>query len=179
MEQILATISQLFTVSGSRRQNELLYFAECPKEHLVGLLTHLRDHEGFTHLTFVTAVDRIEDGRFQVVYMLHNYDSGMQLGIEVYIGRDAPELDSIHTLWEQARVFQQELREMFGIRFPGSPRLDENFALEGWDGIPPMRRDFDTKKYSEETFFPRPGRFSEEPREYMKKKLYPDRGSDV
>jgi len=179
MEKTFATIASLFKVTGTRRQNDQLYFAECPPEQLVALLTHLRDREEFTHLSFLTAVDRIENGKFELVYMLHNYASGIQLGIEVFVDRDAPEMESIHPLWEQARVFQQELREMFGVRFPGSPRLDENFALEGWEGIPPMRRDFDTKKYSEETFFPRPGRSSEEPREYMKKKLYPDRGSNV
>ena len=35
-------------------------------------------------------------------------------------------------------------------------------------------RDFDTKKYAEETFFPRPGRKTNDPKEHMKKKLYPD-----
>jgi NADH-quinone oxidoreductase subunit C len=37
-----------------------------------------------------------------------------------------------------------------------------------------MRREFDTKKYSEETYFPRPGRKTNDPAEHMKKKLYPD-----
>jgi len=37
-----------------------------------------------------------------------------------------------------------------------------------------MRRDFDTKKYSEETYFPRPGRKTHDPKTYMKEKLYPN-----
>ena len=45
--------------------------------------------------------------------------------------------------------------------------------LEGWDNIPPMRRDFDTKKYSEETFFPREGRETYDPRKVMEEKSYP------
>ena len=65
---------------------------------------------------------------------------------------------SIHHLWEQAATYQQEIHEMFGINFPGSPGVDENFILEGWQNIPPMRRDFDTLKYSVETYFPREGR---------------------
>jgi NADH-quinone oxidoreductase subunit C len=83
-------------------------------------------------------------------------------------------MTSIHHLWQQAKIYQRELREMFGIDFPGSPGLHENFALEGWEDIPPMRRDFDTKEYSEKTYFPRPGRQTHDPREYMKQKLYPD-----
>jgi NADH-quinone oxidoreductase subunit C len=67
---------------------------------------------------------------------------------------------------------------MYGIRFPGSPRLDEDFCLEGWDQIPPMRREFDTKKFSEERFGHREGRSSEVPRDHMKVELYPNRGGD-
>ena len=63
---------------------------------------------------------------------------------------------------------------MYGIDFPESPGVNDSFILEGWDDIPPYRRDFDTMKYAEETFFPREGRTTNDPTEYMKKKLYPD-----
>ena len=36
-----------------------------------------------------------------------------------------------------------------------------------------MRKDFDTKKYSEETFFPRPGRQTSDPKKVMEDKVYP------
>jgi NADH-quinone oxidoreductase subunit C len=179
MQSTLKRIRTLFRVSNIKKQNDQLYFITGKKNLLVPLLIHLRDNEGFTHLVFFNAVDFIEDDRFQLTYMLHNYTTGMNLAVLVFIDRKNPEMESIHTLWEQARVFQQELREMFGIQFPGSPRVDENFALEGWDNIPPMRRDFNTQEYSEKTFFPRPGRFSEDPREYMKQKLYPDGANNV
>jgi NADH-quinone oxidoreductase subunit C len=63
---------------------------------------------------------------------------------------------------------------MFGIDFPDSPGVEEEFILEGWTGIPPYRRDFDTLKYSDETFAPRPGRETRDPSEHMKDELYPD-----
>jgi NADH-quinone oxidoreductase subunit C len=94
--------------------------------------------------------------------------------IRVPLDRDTPVMGSIHHLWAQAATYQRELHEMFGIDFPGSPRVDEPFILEGWQNIPPYRRDFDTKRYAEETYFPRPGRSTNDPAEYMKKKLYPE-----
>ncbi len=130
--------------------------------------------QGFTHLAFITAVDYIEDSQFQITYMLHNYEKHLDLGVRVLIDRDNPVMESIHHLWEHAATYQREWKEMFGIDFPGSPRVDEPMILEGWDGPPPYRRDFDTKKYSDETYFPRPGRVNHDPREYMKKKLYPE-----
>ena len=42
----------------------------------------------------------------------------------------------------------------------------------------PMRREFDTKAFSEERFGHREGRHSEVPRVHMKMGLYPKRGGD-
>ena len=87
------------------------------------------------------------------------------------VSRENATMESAHTLWEQVKTYQREMKEMFGIDFPGSPGVDENFILEGWDDKPPYRRDFDTKKYAEDTFFPRPGRKRYDPEEYMKEKM--------
>jgi NADH-quinone oxidoreductase subunit C len=92
----------------------------------------------------------------------------------VEISRKEPEMITLHHLWKQVSAYERELKEMFGIRFPGSPRQHESFVLEGWQEIPPMRRDFDTLKYSIETFFPRPGRQTHDPKTYMRNKLYPN-----
>ena len=108
-----------------------------------------------------------------MTYLLHNYETHSDIGVHIKIPRENPVAKSIHYLWATAHIYQRELKEMFGIDFPGSPRLDEPMMLEGWDQIPPMRKDFDTKKYSEETFFPRPGRQTNDPKQYMKDKNYP------
>ncbi|MFP3960329.1 MAG: NADH-quinone oxidoreductase subunit C, partial [Spirochaetaceae bacterium] len=130
---------------------------------------------GYRHLAFFTAIDYIEEGTFRLVYMLHNYGLRHDLGVMVDIDRQGEgcRMESIHHLWPAAETYQRELREMFGIDFPGSPRLEEDFALEGWDGTPPMRREFDTRAYSEETYYARPGRHTHDTRAHMKEKLYP------
>ena len=148
------------------------------KQQAERLIRELRDREGYTHLNFITCIDYIEQGVFTLVYMLHNYTDKTTLGVEVDIDRENAEMTSIHTLWAQAWTYQRELREMYGINFPGSPRLEEDFCLEGWDDMPPMRRDFNTQKYSTEAFGHREGRVSENPREHMKDRLYPTRGGD-
>ncbi|MBN2601004.1 MAG: NADH-quinone oxidoreductase subunit C [Candidatus Marinimicrobia bacterium] len=174
MKEIIQRLKQQFTISNVNQQRVDLTFLSVKKEQAVSLISYLRDFEKFSHLVFLTAVDRVEDIQFQLTYMLHNYNTHQDLGIRVLIDREKAEMASIHHLWKQAGTYQRELKEMFGIDFPGSPRVDESFILEGWDNIPPMRRDFDTKKYSEETYFPRPGRESHDPESYMKSKLYPE-----
>ncbi|MCF7919625.1 MAG: NADH-quinone oxidoreductase subunit C [Candidatus Cloacimonetes bacterium] len=156
----------------SRHANQV--FLTIKQDRLPDALTWLRDFAGYTHLAFITAVDYPEIEKIQLTYMVHNYQENTDIGLRVLLDRRQPEMISVHHLWQHVATYQRELHEMFGIDFPGSPRLKENFALEGWQDVPPMRRDFDTKEYAEKTYFPRPGRETHDPREYMKQKLYPD-----
>jgi NADH-quinone oxidoreductase subunit C len=137
-------------------------------------LQHLKNELGFTHFVFMTAVDWMEEERFQLTYTLNHPEAKYDLGIRTYLSREAAQMDSAHHLWKQVATYQRELKEMYGIDFPGSPRVDEPFLLEGWDDIPPMRREFDTLKYAEETYFPRPGRETHDPATYMRDKMKKD-----
>ena len=174
MEKIIQNIMQRFAVTEPMEKRDNLTFVTVKKDLAVALITHMRDIEGFAHFVLLTAVDWIEEETFQLTYILNHPEIGNDLGIRVYIDRNNPTMDTAHHLWKQVATYQRELKEMFGIDFPGSPRVDESFILEGWDNMPPYRRDFDTLKYAEETYFPREGRESQDPATYMKKKLYPD-----
>lgn len=174
MQKIIDDIIKRFEITDHIKQRPDLEYVTVKKELAISLITHLRDIEGFAHFVLLTAVDWIEDNQFQLTYILNSPEKKVDLAIRVFIDRENPTMDSAHHLWQQVATYQRELKEMFGIDFPGSPRVDESFILEGWDNIPPYRRDFDTLKYAQETFFPREGRSSNDPAEYMKKKLYPD-----
>ncbi len=173
MENILKRLQERFGVSDSKQQRPNLLFVTVAARKAVETVTYLRDVEGFKHLVLISAVDYIEQNRFQLTYLLHNYQTHSDMGVRVFIDRENPEMESIHHLWAAAQVYQRELKEMFGINFPGSPRVDEPMILEGWDNIPPMRKDFDSKKYSQETYFPREGRFTIDPIKQMEEKNYP------
>jgi len=174
MKALLKDLKKRFEISKVVQQRPDEVFVTVKKDDAVALITHLKTQEGFTHLVLLTAVDWIEDGKFQLTYLLNNNSDKQDIGIRVMLDRQDPVMESIHHLWKQAVTYQRELKEMFGIDFPNSPRIDEPFILEGWKDIPPYRRDFDTKQYSEDTYFPRPGRETHDPSEYMKKKLYPE-----
>ena len=174
MKDLIQKLGQRFDVNDVVYQKDNQTYLTIAKDQAVLFITHLKDVEGFTHLVILTAVDWIEDNEFQLTYMLNNPNEKVDLGVRVLIDREEAEMESIHHLWKTAATYQRELQEMFGIDFPGSPRVNEDFILEGWDDIPPYRRDFDTKEYSEQTYYPRPGRETHDPAEYMKKKLYPE-----
>jgi NADH-quinone oxidoreductase subunit C len=174
MRDLYDRLKRSFPLGELTEQKPDLAFVTVPREQLRPLLQHLRDQEGFTHLVLLTAVDWLEDATFQLTYLMNNRLACRDLGVRVMLPRATASMDSIHDLWPTAATYQRELREMFGIDFPGSPRVDEDFILEGWIRTPPYRRDFDTLKFSDEVFAPRPGRESSDPAQFMKKQLYPD-----
>jgi len=174
MTDIIQNIQDRFKVSEVTKQRDNQYFITVRKADAIPVVSYLKELEKFSSLILLTAVDWIEQGKFQLTYMLNNPEKKLDIGVRSFIGRGNATMDSAHHLWEHVATFQRELKEMYGINFPGSPRVDEPFLLEGWDNIPPMRRDFDTKKYSEETYFPRTGRSTQDPAEHMRKKIYPN-----
>ncbi|MCI2400858.1 NADH-quinone oxidoreductase subunit C [Aliiroseovarius subalbicans] len=174
MRALYDRLKDRFQLGELTRQRPDLGFVTVGRDHLRALLVELKDVEGFTHLVLFTAVDWLEDGQFQLTYLLNNRATAQDLGVRLMIPREGASMDTIHDLWPTAETYQRELYEMFGIDFPGSPRVDEDFILEGWTDLPPNRRDFDTKEYSEATFAERAGRESHDPRDHMKQKLYPD-----
>lgn len=167
-------LKQDFALGEFTEQRSGLGFVTVTRKKLRPLLLHLRDLEGFRHLVLLTAVDWIEDGQFQLTYLLNDRDNGRDLGLRLMLPRDDTSMDSIHDIWPTAATYQRELREMFGIDFPDSPGVNDDFILEGWVDIPPYRREFDTLKYAEETYLERSGRETHDPAEHMKQKLYPE-----
>jgi NADH-quinone oxidoreductase subunit C len=174
MKQLIERLTSHFAISEVLETRPDQVFVMVPKDQAIAMVTHLRDFEGFSFFILLTAVDRIEDNKFQLTYILNHPEKKLDVGVRTLIDRDKPVMTTAHHLWESIATHQRELKEMYGIDFPGSPRVDVPFLLEGWDNIPPMRRDFDTKKYAEETYFPREGRKTNDPAQHMKKKLYPD-----
>jgi len=174
MKKLYTKLNNLFPLGELTEQRDNLAFITIKQEQLRPLLLHLRDKENFSHLVILTAVDWLEDNIFQLTYLLSNREAAIDIGLRLMIPRDNAVMESIHDIWPTAATYQRELREMFGINFPDSPGVNDDFILEGWNDIPPYRRDFDTLKYSKENFSERPGRESKDPAEHMKQQLYPD-----
>jgi NADH-quinone oxidoreductase subunit C len=176
MQDLYVTLQKRFPLGELKEQRDDLAFITVEPDQLRPVLTHLRDVEGFTHLVLLTAVDWLEEGQFQLTYLICNRQKRWDIGLRVMLPRDKASMESTHDLWAAMATYQRELYEMFGIDFPGSPRIDQEFILEGWNDLPPYRRDFDTLEYSQRTYKDRPGRTTKDPAEHMKQQLYKDEG---
>ncbi len=119
---------------------------DVPLADLVGVLTYLRDGQGFDLLADLTAVDWAEGAapRFSVVYHLY---STANPGTYVRVvspcaGTEAePTAPSAVGIWPAANWHERECFDMFGIKFQGHPDLRRILM---WDGYPyhPLRKEF-------------------------------------
>lgn len=115
------------------------------------LLTMLKTH-GWKQLSYLSAIDWIEENEFELVYILMNWEKALHIQVRTRIDRENPVMNSILPIFEGCKYYEREAHEFFGIQFPGNPDYEKQLILENWDDIPPLRKDFDPRKYSDAHF---------------------------
>ena len=93
---------------------------------------------------FVSAVDRSALGlspRFVVVYQLYSLKHNRRLRLKVPVSGQAPQVDSVTSVWPAADWHERETFDMFGIRFKEHPELQRILMPEDWVGHP-LRKDY-------------------------------------
>ena len=129
------------------------------KHRVEAILRFLKDAD-FDHLALLSAVDRIEEDCFELCFILTSYLqnnddlAGSQRGhiiLKTRLPREKPRCKTAIGIFPNAEPYEREIHELFGIKFEGHPRLTP-LLLEREYGIPPFRKDFDTRQYVEEVF---------------------------
>ena len=111
-------------------------------ELLLGSVQLLQSN-GFITLSQISCTDWIEDGIFTLHYILTTEIKNCNLMVSLDINRTNDTLLTLMEIFPQSEIMERDLHEMFGILFVGNPTLHD-FALENWNSIPPLRREFDT-----------------------------------
>lgn len=117
-----------------------LMFVE--KDDLLKTLQQLKDsaETKFDSLFCQTAIDR--NPNFEVVYHLNSTTFHHDMVLKVVLeDRNAPEIPSVYGLWEAAELFEDEIFDMFGIRFSNHPNLRRIMLGDEWNGFP-LRKDY-------------------------------------
>ena len=128
------------------QKQDYLYKVTVDFERLESLLLSFINEFGYITLDSINCRDDLEDGFFTITYCLQTEERDHVVMIQTKIQRENASLPTMHTIWPQAEIMEREMHEMFGVDFPGHPTLID-FALEYWDNMPPLRRDFDTLEY--------------------------------
>jgi len=150
-------IQKTFQTAEVEVKREMRVAVQLRSDLIPPFLSFAKEFMEFKHLAHMSCVDWIEDNELELVFILWNYEQKVQIIAKTRIPRENAEFVSLKKFWNQAETYEREFHEMYGINYIGNDRLGE-FILEDWVGKPPMLRDFDTIKYSKETFYQRPGR---------------------
>jgi len=171
-EKLLNILNMRFRTIRQRTISGNIISLVIDQRELIPVAYYLRHHTGYFLLQLISCVDWDEENVFQMTYLIWNQNEKTQLLLSFRMAKDtAIVIPSVIPIWPHAETFERELREMFGVQFDGNPRQDESFLLEDWKGPPPMLRKFDTRAFSNERFGERPGRYSEDTRRYVGRKV--------
>jgi len=142
---IVDRIASTFGIKGEVRRRGRIWL-DAPTEGLVDFCKWLKE-QGFQHLSAISAIDWLEEGKYELAYHLWSYQDKVLLTLKVKIDRQNAIIDSVTEIWnENAQAHEREIHELFGIEFEGNPNLTPLF-LEDWEGPPPFRKDFDWREY--------------------------------
>ncbi len=97
---------------------------------------------GFDMFLDVTAVDWLGQApRFEVVWHFYSTTFKVRVRVKTRVAEDAPEVDSLTSLYGSAAFMERECHEMYGIRFRGNNDLRPILLYEGFVGYP-LRKDY-------------------------------------
>jgi NADH-quinone oxidoreductase subunit C len=109
---------------------------------IVSICGFLKYDQQFVRLSSVTGVDRYPaEPRFEVVYHLHSIERKQRLRLKCRLSGEAPQIESVTSVWRSANWYERETWDLFGIRFLGHPDLKRIMLPEDWEGHP-LRKDY-------------------------------------
>jgi NADH-quinone oxidoreductase subunit C len=113
----------------------------CPAESFVEVMTALRDGDGLEcrFFTFLSGVDRSAGGGLEVLAHVYSPEHVFHVNVHVPVDPAAPSCPSISGVYAGARWHERETWEMFGIDFPGHPRLVNLYLPEDFLGHPLLK----------------------------------------
>ena len=96
---------------------------------------------GFDRLITISAVD---NGRtLELVYHLTG-PHRMVVSIAVELPRDQPAIPTTSDILPSAAIYERQIHDLFGIQFPGHPRLTKIILNEDWPQDEfPLRKDWE------------------------------------
>ncbi len=131
-----------------------------PAARSIELLTELRDGFGY-HLTELGGIDYLgypgrsaARPRFEVHYVLLNYETSTRLIVKTYANDPDPSVPSVVKLWKGAEWMEREVFDMYGIVFEGHPDLRRILMPDNFRSFP-LRKDYPLRGRGERHNFER------------------------
>ena len=100
---------------------------------------------GFNHLTTITALDHLEEKKFELIYHILGFETEYEkpVCVRTEIDRDNPEIDTILDIYANALLYEREVFDLMGIKFRGHGGLKRLLLPEDTpEDFHPLRKDY-------------------------------------
>ena len=154
VEAVIALVENNYKVIKKEVVSQYQVSFEVKKDDVHSMLTFLKT-SGWIQLSYLSAIDWPEANEFELIYIVFNWDKAVHIQIRTRLDRENPVMASILPIFPGCKYYERETHEFFGIKFPGNPDHEKQLILEEWDDIPPLRKDFDPRAYSDRKFVKR------------------------
>ncbi len=151
MNSIYENLKSKFNILGVDYPDDMQMAIDLDEKDIHTVIVYLKSI-GYTQLSMLTCVDWIKEGVFQLVYIVFNWDNGIHILVRTKLDRENPKFRTIVEIYPGAQFYERDVHEFFGVEFEGNEISYKNLFLELWDDMPPMRKDFDPQKYSDEKY---------------------------
>ena len=135
---------------------------EFNKNKIVELLSYLYNHNQL-QMQFLTDVCGIHypdnaGKELGVIYHLHSLQNNLRLRIKCFMPNDAPEIDTVTSVFASANWQERETFDFYGIHFSGHPDLRRILNVDEMDYFP-LRKEYpledQTRTDKDDTYFGR------------------------
>lgn len=100
----------------------------------------LRKEFDFNMLVCISAVDREKEG-VEIFAHLRSLPDGGDLIVKCILTGELPEIDSLCGVWCSAELYEDEIYDLFGVKFCGHPFLRRLFLEDDFEGYP-LRKNY-------------------------------------
>ena len=107
------------------------------KSNFIDVLKCIKEEYSFDILKNITAVDLKENG-IELIYHLFSTTNEVDLLLSI---TTKGETESVSNLFESAIADENEIFDLFGVKFIGNPQLKRLYMPEDWDGHP-LKKDY-------------------------------------
>jgi len=140
-EELKQTITLLLPSSTYDETGEFLNVI-IPSEELLPLMKELRSKKElyFDYLFCLTCIDWKD--HLMMVYHLNSKTHNHTIVVKAKISDTInPEIESVDSIWKTAELHEDEVFDLFGVKFLNHPNLRRLFLEEDWVGFP-LRKNY-------------------------------------
>lgn len=108
----------------------------CISKNLYEVLDFIKTNYSFNMLKSITGIDL--GNEIELIYHLYSVENEEDAKISIKVKDEA---ESVSDIFDSAKADENEIYDMFGIKFIGNEDLKRLYMPENWNGYP-LRKDY-------------------------------------